>query len=200
MRAGGDGRTLALARKTALVLFACSVLLPLVTVLRRDAAGVGASSDAGSLDEAAFSASDGRADAGSARVRHQETWALPSIAPPDAPAGTRVLVFLAREIGSMLQLHVRTTDGRRDVCSGATAEGETVPRAALRVLWECAALGPPPDIEFIERVSVALEPGAPFVALVRSERLLLRGSAGALLQVRASSCRLCCARRCTRVV
>jgi hypothetical protein len=188
MRAGtADGRTLALARKTALVLFACSVLLPVVTVFRRDAAGGGASSDAGALlDEAAFRASDGSAHAG---VRQAAARKLPSDAPPDAPAGTRVLVFLARESGSVLQLHVRPGG---DVCSGASGEGETLQRAALRVLWDCAALGPPPDIEFLERVGVgvAAEPVA-YVALVRSERLLLRGSASAQLQVRAPAAAAC---------
>jgi hypothetical protein len=188
MRAGtAAGRTLALARKTALVLFACSVLLPVVTVFRRDAAGGGASSDAGALlDEAAFRASDGSAHAG---VRQAAARKLPSDAPPDAPAGMRVLVFLARESGSVLQLHVRPGG---DVCSGASGEGETLQRAALRVLWDCAALGPPPDIEFLERVGVgvAAEPVA-YVALVRSERLLLRGSASAQLQVRAPAAAAC---------
>jgi hypothetical protein len=177
--------TLALARQTVLLLFCCSVLLPTVVVLRRDARDAPFEPDGSD----ALRASDSRA-AQRALPQHQLAQRSTALMADDAvptAGGTRVLVFLVLESGSAMELHLQETDaGVRDVCAGVNAEDESYRAAAARILWACAALGPPPDIEFLERAdkstaSVPLAPGAaaPFVALVRSERLLLRGSAAA---------------------
>ena len=166
------------ARRVALLLFCLSVVLPTVVVLRRGGGAYFSSDDGsdGALDEAL--------DLGSPRLERAPTQqkrapATKRRAPPGVE-GTRVLVFVAREQATAVELHVRTdAAGVRDVCSGTSlAGGESYATAAERILWACATLGPPPDVEFLERAGEEPAPGAPvpFVALVRAERLLLRGS------------------------
>jgi hypothetical protein len=179
--------TLALARQTVLLLFCCSVLLPTVVVLRRDARDAPFEPDGSDALRASDTHAVQRALPQQQQLAQRSTALVADDAVPTS-GGTRVLVFLVRESGSAMELHLHASDaaGVRDVCAGVNEEDESYRAAAARILWACAALGPPPDIEFLERAdkttaSVPLAPGAaaPFVALVRSERLLLRGSAAA---------------------
>lgn len=170
--AGADSR-LPGARRVALLLFCCSVVLPTVVVLRRGG-GAYFSSDDG--DDGVLV--DFELDHGSPTRQQQVPAQRKRAAATPGVEGTRVLVFLAREQGSVVELHVRTDPaGVADVCSGVTLADEAYLAAAERILWSCAALGPPPDVEFLERAGEAPAPGVPvpFVALVRTEQLL-RGS------------------------
>lgn len=160
------------ARRTALLLFLCSVVLPTVVVLRRGSYGSYFSSEQGDSDDDAFALLDPPPRLELPRLQKRAAAAPPGV------EGTRVLVFVAREHGSAVELHVRTDDaGVSDVCSGASLADEAYAAAAERILWACTALGPPPEVEFLERASRE-EPvpgqAVPFIALVRAERL--RGS------------------------
>ena len=169
--AGADSR-LPGARRVALLLFICSVVLPTVVVLRRGGGAYFSSdgSDDGALD-------DFELDLGSTTRQQQVPAQRKRAAGTPGVEGTRVLVFVAREQGNAVELHVRADPaGVADVCSGVTLANEAYLAAAERILFACASLGPPPDVEFLERAGEPA-PGAPvpFVALVRTERLL-RGS------------------------
>ena len=190
--AGADSR-LPGARRVALLLFCCSVVLPTVVVLRRGGGAYFSSDDGddGALDDFELDlASATREQQVPAQRKRAGVEGTPGV------EGTRVLVFVAREQGSVVELHVRTDPaGAADVCSGVTLADEAYAAAAERILWSCAALGPPPDVEFLERAGEAPAPGAPvpFVALVRTEQLL-RGSKAkqvqsALLLLQASTTR-----------
>jgi hypothetical protein len=167
--AGADSR-LPGARRVALLLFICSVVLPTVVVLRRGGGAYLSSdgSDVGALDDFELDVGSTRQQAPAQRQRAAVT---PGV------EGTRVLVYVAREQGNVVELHMRADPaGVVDVCSGLTLANEAYLAAAERILFACASLGPPPDVEFLERAGEPA-PGAPvpFVALVRTERLL-RGS------------------------
>ena len=168
------------ARRVALLLFCCSVVLPTVVVLRRGGSAYFSSSDGSDdgLDDSAL-------DLGTPRPQRAAVQHRRSAAPPGV-VGTHVLVYVAHEQGSAVELHVRRdAGGVGDVCSGTTQAGEAYAATAERVLWECASLRPPPDMEFLERAGEEPAPGAPvpFVALVRTAQLL-RGNSKAP-QVRA---------------
>ena len=167
--AGADSR-LPGARRVALLLFICSVVLPTVVVLRRGGGAYLSSdgSDVGALDDFELDVGSTRQQAPAQRQRAAVT---PGV------EGTRVLVYVAREQGNVVELHMRADPaGVVDVCSGLTLANEAYLAAAERILFACASLGPPPDVEFLDRAGEPA-PGAPvpFVALVRTE-MLLRGS------------------------
>jgi hypothetical protein len=101
----------------------------------------------------------------------------------DGP-GTPVLVWLVREQGTQLLLHLPVSEAQpRSVCTGVTQAGEATRAAGLRTLWECAHLRGPPDVEFLLRAGGAKAEAQPvgegeaasYIALVRPERL--RGGA-----------------------
>lgn len=168
------------ARRVALLLFCCSVVLPTVVVLRRGGGAYFSSSDGsdGALDDSALDLGTPRPQR--AAVQQRRAAMAPGV------QGTRVLVYVTREQGSAVELHVRKdAAGMGDVCSGTTQADEAYAATAERVLWECASLRPPPDVEFLERAGEEPAPGepVPFVALVRTARLL-RGDSKAP-QVRA---------------
>ena len=179
MAGAPGGRRLALVRATVLFLFLASILLPVGNILTRSRDDT-SSEDVTTSDGSALHA----AAAGGATLRRQDTQlAVTPVASTsaDAPGGVRVLVFLVRESGDVLELHVTTAGGDAPggVYAGESRAGESTRRAAQRILFECAALGPPPDVEFVEPVAAADGEDASvagFVALVRTERLQLRGA------------------------
>ena len=195
MRSASADTRLPGARRVALLLFCCSVVLPTIVVLRRGGGAFYSSDDSSALD-------DGEIDLGSplleraaaqqkrgASARQKRT-AVPGV------EGTRVLVFVTLEQANTVELHVRkdASSGVADVCSGTSLADESYAAAAERVLWACASLRPPPDVEFLERAGEEPAPGAavPFVALVRTERLLRGGSTAPKVRLHCCSC--CAAR------
>ena len=166
-------------RLCALLLFVAALVLPVLVVLSRQASAFSSSSEGVEELESFLGGAGGGGLASRA-----------SLQPPLDAAGTPVLVFVARERGTALEVHVpRPAEGERSsACAGETQAGEAVHAAALRVLRECARLGGPPDVEFLLRVGgaaaeeEAVEDGgaASYVALVRSEKL--RGAKELLFQ------------------
>lgn len=173
---------LVLLRLTAVALCLAGVLLPCAVVLRRRTAAYALSSEAGD-DGAALerflSEQEGAASSRTSRSRKRRS-------PPAAldAVGTPVLVWLVREQGTRLELHLPASGEERSVCISETAEGEATRAAALRALWTCARLAGPPDVEFLLRIggsaaeaqAVAAGTAASFVALVRQAKL--RGASG----------------------
>jgi len=180
--ARGRSRLL-LLRLTAVALCLAGVLLPCAVVLRRRTAAYALSSEAGddgAVLERFLSEQEGAASSRTARSRKRRS-------PPAAldAVGTPVLVWLVREQGTRLELHLPASSGEeRSVCVGETAAGEATRAAALRALWTCARLAGPPDVEFLLRIggsaaeaqAVAAGTAASFVALVRQAKL--RGASG----------------------
>ena len=154
-------------RLCVLLLFVAALVLPVLVVLSRQASAFTSSSES-VVAELDFLQRGG--DLPPAPVRRLE--------PALDAAGTPVLVFVAREKGTLLELHVPPGESNSS-CVGETRQGEATRAAALRVLRECTQLGGPPDVEFLMRAGgaaaeeAAVEEGgaAAYVALVRSEKL-----------------------------
>ena len=155
-----------------LFLLACSLPVFVVTSRSRAAAALSSSTD----DDTSFEL---LADARAAPLSSRRPPAKQATSSVLERPGSPVLVWLARERGTSLEVHLLAAGSGGSPCEGVAEAGESAWRAALRILWACARLGGPPDVEFLQRLGGPAKEKAPlaegetavFVSLVRSERL-----------------------------
>mmetsp|Transcript_38210 Transcript_38210/g.64181 ORF Transcript_38210/g.64181 Transcript_38210/m.64181 type:complete len:326 (+) Transcript_38210:419-1396(+) len=101
---------------------------------------------------------------------------------------TTVVVFLVKELHKNMLVFVMKNQDVRIVCADKRLEGESPTNAAQRVLTKHTDLRGPPEIEFLQRIPISAgaekymvggcastERCAFYVAMVRNERILMRG-------------------------
>eukprot|EP00240_Pyramimonas_obovata_P012993 CAMPEP_0118935778 /NCGR_PEP_ID=MMETSP1169-20130426/15824_1 /TAXON_ID=36882 /ORGANISM="Pyramimonas obovata, Strain CCMP722" /LENGTH=228 /DNA_ID=CAMNT_0006878841 /DNA_START=524 /DNA_END=1210 /DNA_ORIENTATION=- len=99
-----------------------------------------------------------------------------------------VIVYLVKELNKKMMVFVQQNNDIKIVCVDKRKTGESPAEAAQRVLTKGTDLRGPPEIEFLQRIPVSAEASkamvgecaAPescafYVAMVRNERLLMRG-------------------------